>query len=184
MVESKVILLWVPSHCDVAGNEVADKLADRGTKESQQEIPVSEKIMKARIRRRKWQFSHERTARMYKERRRPKMEIERSWPRKVRSAFSRLRTGHSKLLAQYRYLIDKADSPVCECGNEDEEQTIDHLLCKCPLLNSSREQLKIHNISPDWMVTEPDLCRRLLSTRFPELKLGTGTEEDTSNPEM
>ena len=135
MVESKVILLWVPSHCDVAGNEVADKLADRGAKESQQGIPVSEKIMKARIRRRKWQFSHERTARMYKERRRPKMEIERSWPRKVRSAFSRLRTGHSKLLAQYRYLIDKADSPVCECGN-DEEQTIDHLLCNFPLLLS------------------------------------------------
>ena len=104
---------------------------------------------------------------------------------KSREHFSR--TGHSKLLAQYRYLIDKADSPLCECGNDDEEQeeqTIDHLLCKCHLLNSSREQLKIHNISPDWMVTEPDLCRRLLSTRFPELKLGTGTEEDTSNPEM
>ena len=184
MIESKVILLWVPSHCDVAGNEVADKLADRGAKESQQGIAVSEKIMKARIRRGKWQFIHERTARMYKDRRRPKMEIERSWPRKVRSAFSRLRTGHSKLLAQYRYLIDKADSPVCECGNEDEEQTIDHLLCSCPLLNSSREQLKIHNISPDWMVTDPDLCRKLLSARFPELKLGTGTEEDTSNPEM
>ena len=37
----------------------------------------------------------------------------------------------------------------------------------------------IRNISPDWMVTEPEKCRELLSARFPELKLGTGTEEDT-----
>ena len=180
LIESRVILLWIPSHCDVRGNEVADQLANRGAKESQAGVPVSEKIMKARIRRRKWTFTQKskRVHKIYQQRRKPKIEIEKTWPRKVRTAYSRLRTGHSKLLAQYRYYIDKADSPDCKCG--EGEETIEHLLCECKQLEAARRDLKLEGVSPDRMVTEPDICRQLLCQQFPELKLGTGTTPNTS----
>ena len=181
-ISSRITLLWVPSHCKIPGNDRADELANQGTKLSQQGVPVSCKIMKARIRRKKWKIKHIRARQVYRDRRKPKFEIEKKWPRKVRSTFSRLRTGHSKLLANYRFLIEKEDSPICECKDEDqdgEEETLEHILCRCSLLKDTRDSMGIRNISPDWMVTEPEKCRELLSARFPELKLGTGTEEDT-----
>jgi len=184
-IESKVVLLWIPSHCDVRGNEAADQLANRGAKESQTGIPVSEKIMKARIRRRKWAFTQKsrRVHSIYKDRRRPKTEVEKAWPRRVRTAYSRLRTGHSKLLAQYRYYIDKADSPDCRCG--EGEETAEHLLCECKRLETARRELQLQGVSPDRMVTDPDICRQLLCQQFPELKLGTGTtESETRQTEM
>ena len=46
--------------------------------------------MKARIRRTKWKISHERVSRIYKNRRKPKIELERKWPRRVRTLYSRL----------------------------------------------------------------------------------------------
>ena len=57
---------------------------------SQLRVPVSEKIMIARIRRTKWKISHERVSRIYKNRRKPKIELERKWPRRVRTLYSRL----------------------------------------------------------------------------------------------
>ena len=178
-VDSKITLLWVPSHCNIEGNERADKLADQGTKEPQNEVPLSEKIVKARIRRRRWVPTHDRVRKIYRERRKPKLEVERRWPRKVRSAYSRLRTGHAKQLAYYRYLIEKEDSPECACGDGDE--TAEHLLCHCEQLRAARERLLIRNPSPDWLVKEPDKCRRLLSERFPELQLDEEKLENTSN---
>ena len=29
-IQSKVTVLWIPSHCDIEGNERADELANRG----------------------------------------------------------------------------------------------------------------------------------------------------------
>lgn len=179
-LENKVALLWVPSHCNISGNEKADRLADLGTKEPQQEVPISEKIVKARIRRKKWDATHDRVKRIYKERRRPKWEVEKRWPRKVRTTYNRLRTGHAKQLAYYRYLIEKEDSPECLCG--EGEETTEHLLCQCKLMQPTRDRLLIRNPTPEWLVKEPDKCRALLSARFPELKLGEeNLSKDTSN---
>ena len=50
-ISSRITLLWVPSHCKIPGNDRADELANQGTKLSQQGVPVSCKILKARIRR-------------------------------------------------------------------------------------------------------------------------------------
>ena len=117
-----------------------------------------------------------RVRKIYRDRRKPKFEIEKKWPRKVRSTFSHLRTDHSKLLARYRYLIEKEPLPLCSCREEDkegEEETLEHVLCRCKHTKEKRD------ISLDWMVADPEKCRELLSVRFPELKLGTGTAETT-----
>ena len=124
---------------------------------------------------------------MYGDRRKPKFELERKWPRKVRSAYVRLRTDHSKLLAKYRYLIEKETSPLCSCRREDEEgeeETLEHVLCRCRYTKEKRDSMDARNINLSWMVNYPERCRELLSTRFPELKRGTGTEGNTPNTEM
>ena len=81
----KISLLWIPAHCDLPGNEVADDLAKRATVLQQGETPVSYAIAKARIKRRKWSPKHERAIETYGERRQPRIDIESKWPRSVRS---------------------------------------------------------------------------------------------------
>ena len=46
----KIILCWISSHCDTYGNEKADRLADKGAKIDQRNIPVTFSIAKAKIR--------------------------------------------------------------------------------------------------------------------------------------
>ena len=58
---------------------------------------------------------------MYGERRCPKFEVEKMWPRNVHSLYAHLRTGHAKELQDYRYKIDQEDNPFCDytgCGQE------------------------------------------------------------------
>jgi ribonuclease HI len=164
-IESKVTFLWVPSHCDIYGNNKADELAKRGTESNQDGIPVTHAIVKAKIKGRKWQVTHDRVQMIYKDKREPNVEVERLWPRKVRTLFSRLRTGHAKELAYYRYLIESEDDPRCtECGEEDE--TIEHVLCRCVALEEERRRQKDGEMTIDQMVTDPETCRKILQKRF------------------
>ena len=123
-------VLWIPSHCGVAGNEIVDELANDGAKLSQEGIPVTHATAKARIKRTKWEVTHPRAMEIYGERRMPKVEIERKWVRKVRTLFSRLRTDHAPELKQYMYKIEGEDDPYCLC--EESEENIRHVLCHCP----------------------------------------------------
>ena len=93
-------LLWIPSHCDIPGNEQADELAKKGSMKNQENIPVTHSILKTKIKGKKWESTHERAT--FGEKRSPKMEIERTWPKKVRTLYSRLRTGHTTELKAYK----------------------------------------------------------------------------------
>ena len=90
-LESEITILWIPSHCGCDGNEEADRLANEGTKLDQSEIPITYAIAQARVRKRKWEVKHTRARDVYGERKNPKMEIERGWPRTVRTLYARLR---------------------------------------------------------------------------------------------
>ena len=138
MLESEVTILWVPSHCGCEGNEATDRLADEGTKLDQSNVPITLAIAKARVKKRSWVVSHERAAETYLARKKPKFDVEKNWPRHVRSLYARLRTGHCKELGNYAYMIEIADDPFCECGDVE---TIDHVLCECPILETTRRRL-------------------------------------------
>ena len=98
---------------------MADDLAKAGAA-LEQSVPVTHQIVKAKIKSRKWKFKHKRACAFYGNKRKPKMEIERKWPRDGRRAYSQLRTGHSKLLNSYLIQIDKRDNPRCsKCDEED-----------------------------------------------------------------
>ena len=167
--KTRIKMLWIPSHIDIDGNERADALALTGSSMSQANVPVAQSIVRAKIKARKWTVTHGRAAPMYGERRSPKFEIERRWPRDVRRNFQQLRTGHSKLLKRYRYIIDLEEDPYCDCGMMEEE-TLEHVLCRCPALEEQRKRQYDGEVTAAMMVTKPELCRRILQHRFKELK--------------
>ena len=168
-LEADVTILWIPSHCDVPGNEKADELANQGALADQSGIHVTEAIIKAKIKNEKWTISHPRAINTYGDRRSPKMEIERTWSRNVRSLYARLRTGHAKELKDYRHrILEKEDDPNCEtCGIAE---TIEHVLCNCAVTEEARVRNWNGNVELRMMVSEPEVCRKILAARFPILK--------------
>ena len=179
-IDHPITLLWVPSHCDLEGNEKADELANQGSKLCQVGIPVSHEIVKARIKRRKWSITHERAKVTYGDRRSPRFDVEKQWPRSERRLFARLGTGHAKELKRYAYLIDSEDDPTCICG--EAEESIQHVLCECESLARERA---LHAASPVTimdMTLEPEMCRKILQSRFPGLRI-TNTP-NTHNAEV
>ena len=72
-IQSKITVLWIPSHCDIEGNERADELANRGRLKDQKEVPVTQAIVKAKIKARKWTPTHERVKEVYNGRLKPKI---------------------------------------------------------------------------------------------------------------
>ena len=101
----EITLLWIPSHCGIEGNDKADELAKKGTEKNQEDIPVTHAIMKAKIKAQSWPLTHTRAEKTYQDLRKPNYKIEKEWPKRVRSLFSRLRTGHAVELKAYRHRI-------------------------------------------------------------------------------
>ena len=42
----RVIILWIPAHCGIKGNEQADRLAKQGTNMEQEKLPITLKQKK------------------------------------------------------------------------------------------------------------------------------------------
>ena len=51
----------------------------------------------------------------------------------------RLRTGHNRLNSHMHCKLKLAPSPTCPCGRE--EQTVEHVLQRCPLYEATREDV-------------------------------------------
>ena len=153
----------------IDGNEVADQLANEGRKNNQPKVPVTQAIIKAKIKARKWMPTHTRAKKIYGKRLNPKYEVEKTWTRKIRSLFARLRTDHAKELANYRHYIGTAESPDCvEC---QVPETIKHLLCHCPALKEVRARVWPHGkVIINMMVENPEVCRQILQRRIPNLR--------------
>ena len=167
-------LLWVPSHCGVEGNEEADRLAELGTVEDQKEVPITQAIAYAKIKKKKWTITHERAKAIFRDKLKPKISIEKKWPRRVQSLYSRLRSDHCKELKAYLYRIEVSDDPNCECG---EKKTIEHVLCFCPRLGDARRRVMEEPVELHHLVSEPEKCRRILATRFNELNFKHDSDE-------
>ena len=170
-MEAEMTLLWIPSHCDVDGNERADELAKQGTTMDQSSTPVLHKIVKAKIENRSWEVTHPRAKDVYGERRAPKLEVEKQWPRSVRTMFSRLRTDQDKELKRYRCeFLQLEDDSLCDEGC-DESETIEHVLCRCVATSEARARYAEGEVNMKMMVTEPNTCRKILTSRFGQLRL-------------
>ena len=176
-IKHRIMLCWVPSHCDTFGNEKADRLADEGAKMPQNNVPVTFNITRAKIKAEKWKPKHERAAKVFGERRKPK-EIEKGWKEKIKRLYGRLRSDHAKELRAYQKRVGITSEGICIYCDTDEEETIEHVLCRCPQLECARREMWPAGFKVDMLVTHPDLCRQLLGRRYPALRRTADPEED------
>ena len=179
-MKTEVTLLWIPSHCDIEGNEVADELARQGTEMSQEEVVVTHKIIKAKIRNRRWEVTHERAKALYQQKRSPNYEVERKWPKGVRTLFARLRTDHDTELRWYRKLIEEDEENQCDEGC-DVTEDVEHVLCECVSTLEARRRHWGGTVTISMMVSHPDVCRKILATRFGKLRLPNELAESRNN---
>jgi hypothetical protein len=74
--------------------------------------------------------------------------------------FTVLVTGHGKTRA-YLHRFKPLESPTCPCGKE--EQTTDHLIYRCILLQQPREKLKRETSKQGtWPTNKQDLINKQL----------------------
>ena len=133
-VPGVVCFQWVPGHCGLEGNELADQAANEARRLPGPRAPISYSSAKAYIRRavRDAPPSHQRTLEIYGDRRPPFPSATLgSNPRRLSTLLAQLRGGHSCVLAAYRHRVDAAPSPTCpKCGEAPED--LEHWLQSCP----------------------------------------------------
>jgi ribonuclease HI len=125
-----VVLQWIPAHCDIRGNEVADRLAKEGGKMDQMDSQVSfneaRTIIKA-IQSKKWLSHH------------PRYSPSDSYHllnRREQVTVFRLRTGHSRLRHHLHTKFGIGPNGKCPCNTG--HMTPDHILQACPNFNDLR----------------------------------------------
>ena len=123
----RLVFVWVPGHCGLIGNELADAAAKRASKNDQSDAACLYKSVRAlwkrRERVREWQ--HQRCQEVYGDG--VKFDLERDWCREDAVSMARLRSGHSLELLGYRRRIGLTDDGACRmCGDDDE--TVEHVL--------------------------------------------------------
>jgi len=176
--KKKITICWIPSHCNTFGNDKADDLANRGAKLDQANAPVTFRIVRAKIRNRRWEIGGEKAKGIFGERRKP-LEVEKSWPAHTRRLYARLRSGHAKELRDYQHRFLKTDATGwCIHCDMEEAETINHILCDCPQMSERRQRIFGGPVAESAMVTLPEKCLEFLEVRLPKLRGGSKMEED------
>ena len=122
--KAKVLKLqWIPGHCQVHGNEVADSLAKEGSSYEQIEEDLTLEESKTIIkdnRTEKW-----RKAQPGSNKSNPYFLLDRRSP----TILFRLRTGHNRLSSHMHRKFNIGESGTCPCGEAPE--TTEHVLQAC-----------------------------------------------------
>ena len=113
----EVTLAWIPGHCDVRGNEEADRLAGEGSGMEQGEVPLEGATRRALIRRRirAGEVRHQRLEQVYRGSIREAEEEALS--RRDRVDLTRFRTGHHPALRRWLVMVGREECELCRlCG--------------------------------------------------------------------
>ena len=128
----KTVLQWIPSHCNIKGNEEADRLAKEGSRQHQESKEVSyaeaKAIGKEKLKRR-WLQHHPHYC---------ASDAYYHLSRQDQVIMTRLRTGHSRLRHHMFTKFHIGDSPVCPCGAAD--MTVGHILQDCRTFQNLRDE--------------------------------------------
>jgi ribonuclease HI len=146
-----VVITWVPSHCGVVGNELADRAAGRAARLEQDGVGCSFDGMKRRVGkwedRREWE--NERIGKIYGGKRSERCwELESEWSREEAVSMARFRCGHTLELASYRARIGLQEAGRCRrC--EEEEETVEHVM-ECEAGLARRRELGLEGLNDVW----------------------------------
>lgn len=157
-----VILFWVPSHCDITGNEKADRAAREAITEGELvDMQLNYDLVqhfKTEFRV-KWQehWSQQQTKLKAIE---PTIHpvIFKNLSRKQQVILRRLRIGHTKLT--HKHLLDKQPPPNCETC--DQQLTVKHLLTECPAYMPQRIQSQLASDMQTILSAHTEANRKLL----------------------
>ena len=116
---------WTPGHADIAGNEIADRLAKEAAKETEnmdenQDRVITAVDIKTAVKtscmkkwKRRWDLTNS-GRELYSHRNTVDVKNNKLIPQKYPRVVSKLRTGYC--LNDYRHKIGVVDTPNCECG--------------------------------------------------------------------
>ena len=125
-----VAIQWIPSHCDLFGNETADSLAKEGSRMEQPAKTTEYSEAKTIIRmglRSRWKVQH------------PNHDEADPYyllPRQEQVVLFRLRTGHNRLRQHMHKRFKVGDTELCSCGHAPENT--EHVLQSCILQSHLR----------------------------------------------
>ena len=141
-------IAWTPGHADIAGNEIADRLAKEAAKEAEGidetqdrivtavDIKTAVKVSCMKKWQRRWDLSNS-GRELYTHRKNVGVKknnlVHQKYPRVV----SKLRTGYC--LNEYFHKIGVVDTPYCKCG---EIESCEHYVIECSDLQDLRERLR------------------------------------------
>ena len=160
---------WIPGHCDIRGNELADSAAKSATSLPSPPKAVAFSSACAAIREatRDPPPSHSRTREVYAHYSRDREA--RVLSRADQSLLAKLRSGHYMGLRAHRARVDGVSDPLCNlCGQAD--QTLEHWLGSCPATEQQRSLLFGEDSGDLGCLTKYPLGSISLARRF--LRLG------------
>ena len=142
-----ITFLWVPSHCGIAGNELADTLAKEGAMRADPSgVPLSIGDVCHKLRTKfntylqnKWNQTH--SPHLYAIKQNLTSWTTCNQPNRIREVtLARLRCGHTRFT--HCHLFERTDPPICQTCNT--RITVEHILIGCTALRNERKHINNH----------------------------------------
>ncbi|KAL4143546.1 hypothetical protein QTP88_005865 [Uroleucon formosanum] len=140
--------LWVPGHNNIPGNEIADEIAKKATKEPTDfwnitthldtKLLINTNLDQTCLQ--EWRSLRNNKLREMKSSTLPWLP-DTSLPRRHQIVLNRLRIGHT--LYTHEHLMSKKEQPICTSCNT--VTTVKHLLTECLLTKDARDKLMLPN---------------------------------------
>ena len=127
----RVVLQWIPAHCGINGNGMADKLAKKGAAITQHDNPIT--------------LAEKKTITRHSFKTKKIHDNYHKLDRAGQVIILRLRTGHNRLNSHMHKTMKLVQSPLCTCQTEN--QSADHILQDCPTFTNLRTQIWPDGIS-------------------------------------
>ena len=168
LCKKEVRILWVPGHCNIRGNELADLEVKFGFESAQPSVHLDSSTRAALIRREEGQspLTHPRLTALYTTR--PREEEEALLQKADRTDLIRFRCGHHPHLRRWQHMTGMSETDSCRLCAEDEESS-EHLLLRCPAFIAERQRLGLGRTF-DELVHLPCASLELLRIIFRRLR--------------